>query len=290
VPFALWTREAVQPLIAQRAGLGLSVWTPADRNKDAPMPELVPIATYDPQGPDYRRAFQTFLDHTDQKRNARAWLERLIDTLPRRQVLIDAGAGTGQLTSWLLPRFGRTIALEPSPTLREILRQTCPAAEIVPQTIEAATCPAPADLVLCSHVFYYLDPGHWLEALEKLASWLAPGGALVVLLQNPQADGLRLLHHFLGLRFDLAGLARQFQAACGERYQVDFETVSCHVVTPDFDSAYTVAEFFLNGFALPRPPTRRAVEDYVRQHFPDPAGGYRLSCHQDFLQVRRKAN
>ena len=36
------------------------------------------IELYSSLSGDYQRAFQVFLDHTDQKATARAWLERLV--------------------------------------------------------------------------------------------------------------------------------------------------------------------------------------------------------------------
>jgi hypothetical protein len=40
---------------------------------------------------------------------------------------------------------------------------------------------------------------------------------------------------------------------------------------------------------LPRPILRDDVEKYLRRHFADSDGGYRLSCDQDILIVRRRA-
>ena len=34
------------------------------------------------QGEAYKQAFRIFLDHTDQKRNAKRWLQEVVDTLP----------------------------------------------------------------------------------------------------------------------------------------------------------------------------------------------------------------
>ena len=53
------------------------------------------IQVFDSQGESYKQAFQVFLDHTDQKRNAKRWLRQLVDALPIRQIFIDAGAGNG---------------------------------------------------------------------------------------------------------------------------------------------------------------------------------------------------
>ena len=39
------------------------------------------IQVFDSQGEAYKRAFQIFLDHTDQKRNAKRFLQKLVDGL-----------------------------------------------------------------------------------------------------------------------------------------------------------------------------------------------------------------
>jgi len=246
------------------------------------------LAVYDSQSPAYHRAFQVFLDHTDQKDKARAWLDRLVASLPARGTFIDAGAGNGKVTAWYIPQFQRTLAYEPNDSLRQELREHCPGIEVFGDMILAAQPPVPGDFVLCSHVFYYIDVTTWAAHLEQLASWLAPAGVLVVALQNHETDCMKMLEHFFGKRFDLAGLARQFEAAQGTRFTTTLETVPARIETADLETAYIIAEFMLNLLHISQPPTRRAVEDYVRQHFAVAGGGYRFSCNQDFLQVRRR--
>jgi hypothetical protein len=251
------------------------------------MNDSEPIDVYDSRSEAYHHAFQVFLDHTDQKEKARGWLDQLVRTLPCRRVFIDAGAGNGKVTSWYADQFEQTIAIEPNPSLCGELRRTCPGATVLPRTILEAAPQAAGDLVLCSHVFYYLERPTWMAQLERLASWLAPAGVLVVALQNHETDCMRMLEHFYGERFDLPELARRFEAAHGDRYAVSVATVPARVATSDLDTAYTVAEFMLNLLVRPQPPTRAAVRDYVRRELASPRGGYRFSCNQDFLQVRR---
>jgi SAM-dependent methyltransferase len=247
------------------------------------------VNVYDSQSAAYHRAFQVFLDHTDQKAKAREWLDHLVQGLPARDLFIDAGAGNGKVTVWYSDQFQRTVAIEPNPHLCAELRRTCPTAEVLPTTILAAQPPGPADLVLCSHVLYYIPEAERLLHLERLASWLAPGGVLVIVVQNDRTDCMRMLDQLLGLHFDLSELRGRFQALRGAQYKVDLETVPAHVVTPEFDAAYTVAEFMLNVLPMPHPPARRDLEEYVRKHLADPKGGYRFSCDQDMLQIRRRS-
>src|SRR6266705_2489194 len=158
------------------------------------------IAVYNSQSREYHRAFQVFLDHTDQKLKAQKWLTDLIGRLPSRRVFIDAGAGNGKVTTWFTERFGRTIAIEPNASLRSELKRACPTAEVIAEKILDAKIGAAADLILCSHVFYYIDVAEWLPNLNRLASWLSSGGVLVLVVQNHDTDCMRMLEHFFGRR------------------------------------------------------------------------------------------
>jgi SAM-dependent methyltransferase len=241
---------------------------------------------YDSQTPQYRRAFQVFLDHTDQKDTARAWPDRQVRAVPQRRVFIDAGAGTGKVTAWYTDQFQQAIAVEPNPSLCRELRHTCPTAQILPQMILAARPAERGDLVLCSHVFYYIARTEWLRTLEQLVSWIAPQGVLVAVLQNHETACMRMLDHFFGQRFSLSELVTAFRAVYDDHYRIDIETVPARVGTSDLESAYTVAEFILNLLPISRPPERRIVIEYVRQHFATSTGTFRLSCDQDFLRIQ----
>ena len=247
------------------------------------------IAVYGSQSREYHDAFRVFLDHTDQKLNAQKVLSGLIDCLPSRRMFIDAGAGNGQTTSWFTERFVRTVAIEPNASLRHDLERACPAATVIPAQILSADVETTGDLILCSHVFYYIDAAEWMRTLERLASWLAPGGLLVLLVQNHETDCMRMLNHFLGRRFLVSSLARQFQEEHPEAYELQIDTNPARIETSDFRAAYVIAEFMLNLLPLPDPPPGRALEDYVRAHFERPDGSFRFSCDQDFIQIRRSA-
>ena len=45
------------------------------------------IRIFDSQGEAYKQAFQIFLHHTDQKRNAKRWLQEVVDQIAGTQGL-----------------------------------------------------------------------------------------------------------------------------------------------------------------------------------------------------------
>jgi SAM-dependent methyltransferase len=247
------------------------------------------ISVYNSLGAEYDRAFAVFLGHTDQKEIAHAWLENAVASLPTRRVFIDAGAGTGKLTAWMAEKFDRTIAIEPNPHLRVHLERICPTAQVIPAPILDCNFDAQADFVLVSHVFYYVPAAEWQATLDRLASFLSPSGRLVIVLQNPGTDCMRLVRHFHGRQFDLPGACLEFQTRHDGDFDTQIDTVSSHVETVDFGSAYTVSEFMLNLLPLKEPAVRTDLEAYVRRHFGTSDGGFRFSCSQDFLVIRRRS-
>jgi SAM-dependent methyltransferase len=246
------------------------------------------VKVYDSQGGEYGEAFRVFLAHTDQKVKATAWLEREVNGLARRDVFIDAGAGTGKLTTVLQPRFRKTIGIEPNSSLHDELRKACPEAELLPVPIIEARPGSRADFVLCSHVFYHIDRSLWAEHLRRLANWLQPAGVLAVALQNRESDGMRMLRHFTGEEFDLGALARVFAGEALGQFDVRMDTVEAHAQADSFGPAYIIAEFVLNVLPLCHPPRREDLERYVRDHFRH-GDGYRMTFHQDFLRIQRRA-
>ncbi len=244
------------------------------------------VKGYDSQSSAYHQAFQVFLDHTDQKVKAQQWLNRLVQTLPSRRVFIDIGAGNGKVTSWFMGSFNHTIATEPNESLRAELKKNCPQIEVLPARILDLQIPASGDLVLCSHVLYYIAGAEWMANLERLASFLSPDGVLVVVVQHHGSDCMQMLEHFFGRRFDLAALARTFQGEKGDHYEIRIETVPAHVTTSDLASAYTIAEFMLNLLPIEDPPAKTELERYVQTNFSCPQGSYHFSCDQDFLHIR----
>ena len=247
------------------------------------------IRMFDSQGQDYKQAFQIFLDHTNQKRNARTWLERVVKELPNRRAFIDAGAGNGEMAKTFAGSFTRTIAIEPNTYLLNQLLQALPAVEAIDRPIMEAQPTAQGDFVLCSHTLYYIPAKDWLAHIERLVFWMAPGGVTVLVLQHRESGCMNMLHHFFGHRFELRQTMDRFCAKHGDRYEVTMTMDPAHVETPDLAKTNAVAEFMLNLLDLNNPPTKRDVERYLKTHFAQPNGSFRIPVNQDFVEIRHRA-
>ncbi|MFJ7907116.1 class I SAM-dependent methyltransferase [Kitasatospora sp. NPDC096204] len=248
-----------------------------------------PVRVLDVASADYRRAFELFLAGTDEKPITHARLGEIAAALPHRRVLLDLGAGDGRTTAYLGRSFERTIAVEPSAAMREKLRTACPDALVLPEPLDRAHPPEQADLVHLSHVLYYVPEADWLGTVTRALDWTAPGGTLLVVLQNPESPCMRMAAHFTGVRYDLGPLADRLRERHPEHDHA-LETLGLHYRTPHLAEAVDVAEFMVNVADLatldPR-PSRTALTAYVQEHFALPAGGYAIGHTQDMLIIRR---
>jgi SAM-dependent methyltransferase len=108
-------------------------------------------------------------------------LARLVSTTglgPGRRAL-DMAAGTGKLTRQLHAAGITCLAVEPSPSMREVFRRVVPGVPIVGATAESVPVVSDAmDAVVVAQAFHWFDPG---RALPEIARVLRPGGWLALI-------------------------------------------------------------------------------------------------------------
>ncbi|MGA5098869.1 class I SAM-dependent methyltransferase [Streptomyces lavendulocolor] len=241
----------------------------------------------DPSHPRYGEIFRTYLAHTDEKKQQQRLLHHIVDALPQREIFVDVGAGTGLFTAGLAEKFDRTVAVEPDPELRRELRTACPDAEVLPVPIAAAEPSGPADLVLCSHVLYYVPEAEWPGHVARMLSWLRPGGELVLVLQHPENACMAMVRHFGGPTRSLLAVLPYLDGAAGRRYRAERVRQPASVCVPDLATALDVCQLVVGP--LEDSSSRAAVAGYLHTHCADPGGGFALSCDQEFLRIRREA-
>ena len=244
------------------------------------------IHIFDSLSAEYDDAFAVFLKHTTQKLKAREWLTATVDALGERDVLVDVGAGNGIIT--LSPDFKRTICIEPNPTLASQLQAKYPEVQVLIKLIADVQLTPVASFILCSHVLYYIDVAEWIETVQQMASWLTPNGKLIIIIQNPQTDCMKLLRHFTGKTFDLSSMI-QAQSLTAD-YDMTLETVDSYINTEsDFNAAYRISEFVMNLLPQNKPLSQAELSEYVQTNWKDKTNNkYYFSCHQDFLTITRR--
>lgn len=97
--------------------------------------------------------------------------------------VLDLAAGTGVLTRVLVDRVDEVLAVDPDERMREVLVETCPAAEVFEGVAENIPLPdSRVDAVLVSAAWHWMTPD---LALPEIARVLKPGGMFGVLWAHP---------------------------------------------------------------------------------------------------------
>lgn len=99
----------------------------------------------------------------------------------RYQDAIDIGAGPGLVSEVLNNHAERLTLLEIMPEYYQALKDKFPDAQIKIESILDFEFHRNYDLILLSHVLYYISTSEWERILKKLYFHLRPGGKLIVI-------------------------------------------------------------------------------------------------------------
>lgn len=217
--------------------------------------------------PEYAADFQTLLRNLGGQEVLDAFWAEVLAPYGADAVAVDWGAGAGAQTTRLLQRFRTVYAVEPSPSLREVLARACPAARILPATIADARLPEPADVSLLRHLFYHIPDHKWGAYTLRVAAQLSSRGVLLVTLKHPDTACNAMLEAFGAPRFNLFTLDDTFRRH--PEYRVERVILPEPVVTHSFEDTYAIARFMLSDRdpdAFGRRFTEEELRDYVRRH------------------------
>lgn len=145
------------------------------------MPDELAHAGHEHLDADFVAAFDRKQGHPDPAPDIALLREH---GLGEESVVVDYGAGTGQFAVPAARHFGRVVAVEISPAMRDVLRERAAGEGLT--SLECAPGGflsyvhegAPADAVFTRHALHQL-PDFWkVYALRRIASTLRPGGLL----------------------------------------------------------------------------------------------------------------
>jgi SAM-dependent methyltransferase len=115
-------------------------------------------------------------------------VERVLDrsrTTPET-VAVDLGCGSGQVTLPLARRCARVLAVDVSAEMIELLGQKAAAEgavnlQLMTRSLEALDLePGSVDLVTTNYALHHLRDADKRELVERILTWLRPGGQLVI--------------------------------------------------------------------------------------------------------------
>jgi len=231
---------------------------------------------------EFQRQLDLFVRCSDEKARVLALLKRLVNRLPSRQAFLDVGAGAGDLAIPLSRRFETTTVVEPNQLQAARLLAAFPHFRVHDCTFQEATLEEGAfDLILCSHVLYYLPETEWMAAVQKMHDCLRPGGIAVIILQSPAGEMADFFEHFIGRQVPVIALWDNLVTRFGE------EAAQAHYWSVEMRTA-TLEEMTSLGLFLLLDRSFRQRSREIRAYFAAHhrhGDGYRLRQGEIVLSV-----
>ncbi|MHA1292031.1 MAG: class I SAM-dependent methyltransferase [Promethearchaeota archaeon] len=131
---------------------------------------------------------------------------KAIFKLIKREKFLDIGAGNGILTNYISKYFKETYCVEPNDVNVKMLKELN-FKKIFNCGIEEFNTNEKFDLVLCSHVLYYIKREFWLDIITKMKGFLDDNGILVILLQSKDGEFQRFFNIFSGDKYNIDPIA-----------------------------------------------------------------------------------
>ncbi len=211
---------------------------------------------------EYSEAFACLLRCSSERSVLTPYLRQQIQQLPIGSAAVDWGAGTGDLTQLLVQNCSPTFAVEPSPAMRQTLKQKLPNSQILAGDLLTARPPVPIDYALLAHVLYHLPDEDWPQILHRLLDFQSPEGQLVIILKGSNSGCNRMLEQFGAQRFDLM---RQMTMNANKfsGFDLKVDQLSATVHTNSYEETEKIARFMMCDRGVDEFPTPPEEADFI---------------------------
>lgn len=208
----------------------------------------------------------------------------VIETLPRRERFLDIGAGGGHLTIPIAQQFEMTTIVEPNLCQAEMFQRRYPDFRIYNNCwMDIDLGEERFDLILCSHVLYYIPEGSWMQTVEKMYHHLSPGGCLIIVMQSPLGEVADFFNRFTTYDVPILDLARDVIELYGDD-SVLLQYFQNEIYSESLDNVVEIGLFLLLDKRFNA--RKSEIAEYFRMHH-TVNGGYLIKQDVILLVIRK---
>jgi ubiquinone/menaquinone biosynthesis C-methylase UbiE len=194
---------------------------------------------------EYQRQLNLFSRSSTEKGIELLKIGEIIAGLSKRRYFLDIGAGSGDLTIPVSQSFYETTIVEPNSKQAGYLKRRCPHFYIYNDFWEKVAFDSKRfDFILCSHVLYYIEEGHWMNTIEKMYDCLEEGGRIAIVLQSPIGEVASFFNHFADYDVNILELWRDLIQRYGDD-SIEVRYFLNEIYTDNLDDMVSVGLFLL---------------------------------------------
>lgn len=243
--------------------------------------------TLSPQ--DYATAYRILAATAQHPENiGRLVEERLLPHLPKQSALLDVGAGAGNVAQRLAPHFGSLTLIEPNQN--QLAGVALEKAKVLVEPLERYHSSEKYELVLCSHVLYHVPLPDWGAFIDRLLTFVRPGGNCLILMAAARGPTYELCLDFTDTQIFSD---RVIETVREKKLPHEVVPMKAGFSTKTFEEMYTLCRFFVfegcytaEQLAAMSQDEVRRIEEKIRVHAgrcQSPDGLYRLGQDEDLV-------
>lgn len=232
----------------------------------------------------YQQQLRLFSECSTEKGIELVNIGEVIAGLPNRRRFLDIGAGGGHLTLPVAQQFEQTTIVEPNQKQADLFCRRHPAFCVHSASwTDVDLDDERFDLILCSHVLYYIPEGTWLPMIEKMYRHLSDGGCIIIVVQSPLGEVARFFSSLTTYDVPILDLTRDVIERYGDD-AVMLQYFQNEIFCDSRDDIISIGLFLL----LDRKFRTRADEiaTYFDAHHRD-GNGYRIMQDEILLIIKK---
>lgn len=233
---------------------------------------------------EYQRQLSLFVRCSTEKGIELVKIGEIIGGLTKRRYFLDIGAGGGDLTIPISQSFEETTVVEPNEKQASFLKRRCPNFKIYNDFWEKVDLGSQRyDFILCSHVLYYIEEGHWMTTIEKMYVHLEEGGRIALVLQSPIGEVANFFNQFTHYDVNILELWRDLIKRYGDE-AIEVRYFMNEIWTERLEDMVTIGLFLLIDRKFIE--YEEKIRQYFESHHKTP-GGYRIKQDEILLVIKK---
>lgn len=239
----------------------------------------------------YLDTLHLVLSSTHETRNRVLFcLNEILPQVPFKGSLLDVGPGNGALTKILAQHFKNITMIDINHHGLDQLQKSLPSSikttSITGSILDVDVESEYYNLVVLSHMLYYIEPHLWLDIIKSTYRSLKEDGIIIIILGGDEQGKSDLIQTFGGQILAIDPLAIQCQNIFG-RYRVQLYASDESFVTCTHEAMLHIAGFMLADANI------NASEDdlnsYITQKLKHSDNHYEMTTRQKYIIINKKS-
>lgn len=239
----------------------------------------------------YLNTLKLVLSSTHETRNRILFcLNEILPQIPADGSLLDIGPGDGSLTKAIAQHFKQVTLVDVNhnalDNMKELLPLSVNSTQITGSILNVDFKLSHYNLVLLSHMLYYIDPQLWLGIIKSVYQSLKDGGILVIILGGDELGKSELIHHFGGQVLEIDQLAHQCRNTFGDH------NVHLYASDESFVTSTQEAMLHIAGFMLADADVTASKDElnrYIIQKLQHSPSHFELTTRQKYIIIKKNS-